>query len=227
MYHPLENRCEDNWTWKHEENCHDVQLTDPERRTALFHPSWSNGTAGVRGTKTLNQGRYYWEIHVNNRVFGTSIMFGIGTEKARLHSDNFMNMLGDNCQSWGLSHIGLLWHDGKFRKYTEPFKECTPTTIGIYFDGINGTLTYYKDGIDLGVAFSNLDKVTEPLYPIICSSACRTEMTLGSTRREFNSMQDCCRAVILKHMSKKEEIHQLELPRTLKIFISEGLTQKS
>ena len=34
------------------------------------------------------------------------MMFGIGTSKARLHVDAFVNMLGENEQSWGLSHKG-------------------------------------------------------------------------------------------------------------------------
>jgi SPRY domain-containing SOCS box protein 3 len=32
------------------------------------------------------------------------MMFGIGTKKARLHVDAFVNMLGEDESSWGLSH---------------------------------------------------------------------------------------------------------------------------
>jgi hypothetical protein len=32
------------------------------------------------------------------------MMFGVGTKKARLHVDAFVNMLGEDDQSWGLSH---------------------------------------------------------------------------------------------------------------------------
>lgn len=38
---------------------------------ACFHPNWSKGTAAVRGTRILNNGRYFWEIQVSHRVFGT------------------------------------------------------------------------------------------------------------------------------------------------------------
>lgn len=31
----------------------------------------SKGTAGIRGTRILNNGRYYWELKVSQRVFGT------------------------------------------------------------------------------------------------------------------------------------------------------------
>lgn len=41
------------------------------KNSACFHPNWSKGTAAIRGTRILNHGRYYWEIHVSHRVFGT------------------------------------------------------------------------------------------------------------------------------------------------------------
>jgi len=226
-HHPLASGCDDNWTWNLKDASHEVRLKGPKRRIAHFHPNWSNGTAGVRGTKILNQGRYYWELNVSQRIFGTSMMFGIGTENARLHVDAFVNMLGENNQSWGLSHKGFLWHDGQYRQYTKSFKENISTTIGILFDGIAGTLTYYKDGVNLGVAFTGLSSITDPLYPIICSTAAKTEMALGVTKREFISIQDRCRAVILRHLNHEDQIEHLELPRTLKRFISEGLSDES
>lgn len=87
------------------------------------------------------------------------MMFGIGTRKAKLHADSFKNMLGEDFNGWGLSHKGLIWHGGIGLRYTKCFKENQATTIGILFDGIDGTLTYYKDGQCLGVAFRGLNKV--------------------------------------------------------------------
>lgn len=86
-------------------------------------------------------------------------MFGIGTKDARLHANLFRNLLGEDTNGWGLSHKGLLWHNGTVLHYTKRFKENQPTVIGILFDGIDGTLTYYKDGTCLGVAFRGLNEV--------------------------------------------------------------------
>lgn len=152
------------------------------------------------------------------------MMFGVGTKKARLHVDAFVNMLGEDDQSWGLSHKGFLWHSGKHRQYTKPFRENVATTVGIFFDGIAGTITYFKDGVSLGVAFNGLEEVTEPLYPIVCSTAAKTEMSLGIMKREFVSIQDRCRSVILRQLTHESQIEELELPRTLKQFILEGLS---
>jgi SPRY domain-containing SOCS box protein 3 len=155
------------------------------------------------------------------------MMFGIGTKEARLHVDAFVNMLGENKDSWGMSHKGFLWHGSNHKQYTKSFKENVSTTIGLYFDGFAGTLTYYKDGVSLGVAFTGLADIKDPLYPIICSTAAKTEMSLGVTKREFTSIQDRCRSVILRHLSHEDQINQLELPKTLKRFISEGLSEDS
>ena len=65
------------------------------------------------------------------------------------------------------------------------------------------------------------------MYPIICSTAAKTEMALGVTKREFVSIQDMCRAVILRSLSHEDQIEELELPKTLKRFISEGLSEES
>lgn len=158
---PLKHGCEDTWTWSKRYRSKEVVLSGANNRTVHFHPNWSKGTAGVLGKRPLNNGRFYWELHVSQRVFGTSIMFGIGTKYARLHANSFINMLGEDEQGWGLSHKGVLWHMGIALLYTKRFKENKATIIGVLFDGIEGTLTYYKDGKCLGIAFRGLDKVSE------------------------------------------------------------------
>nr|CAD7573204.1 unnamed protein product [Timema californicum] len=202
-----------------------VRLYGPGLRVAYFHPNWSSGTAGVRGTRVLNNGRYYWEVCVSQRVFGTSMMFGVGTRRARLHVDAFMNLLGEDEQGWGLSHKGLLWHGGRWTHYTKPFRENVATTVGVLFDGIAGTITYYKDGINLGVAFKGLHEVREPLYPIVCSTAAKTEMTLAVMKRDFVNLQDRCRAVILKRVRSPNQLDRLRLPARIKAYLGEPMSE--
>ena len=68
---PLLNACEDHWSWNPKERSHEIRLNGPKHRIAHFHPNWSNGTAGIRGTRVLNNGRFYWEVNVSQRIFGT------------------------------------------------------------------------------------------------------------------------------------------------------------
>ena len=221
--YPLRDACPSNWTWSKYDKSHEVKLQGKGLKTVHFHPNWSNGTAAIRGNTPLNHGRHYWEIKLTQRIFGTSMMFGLCTKKTRLHVDSFINLLGEDKESWGLSHKGLLWHKGKWRHYTKAFKENEATTIGLLLDWDQGTLTYYKDGINLGIAFTGLDRVQDDLYPVISSTAAKTEMTLGATLRGFHDLQDRCRAAILKAVKHKYDIAQLPLPTRIKDYLYEAM----
>lgn len=65
---------------------------------------------------------------------------------------------GMDSESWGLSYKGYIWHNGKSRKYTEPFYD-TNTVIGILLDLSAGTLSFYRNGVNLGDAFTGLGQV--------------------------------------------------------------------
>jgi SPRY domain-containing SOCS box protein 3 len=62
--------CDDKWAFSKRDRSQEVYLSN-DYHTAHFHPNWSKGTAGIRGTRMLNKGRYFWELHVSQRVFGT------------------------------------------------------------------------------------------------------------------------------------------------------------
>ncbi|CAN8006559.1 unnamed protein product, partial [Ixodes pacificus] len=180
---------DESWVWNSKHKSSEVSLLGPRR--AQFHPQWSSGTAGVRGVRPLPRGRRaYWEVRVSQRVFGTSMMWGLCTARARLHADAFVDLLGQDQHGWGLSHKGLVWHAGRWRAFTRPFRENQATVVGMLYDGRRGTLTYYKDGRCLGVAFRDLHLVGEPLYPAACSTAAKTEMSLANARRDFAGLQD-------------------------------------
>lgn len=211
------------WGWDSWHRSHEVQLSGENHRTAHFHPNWSNGTAGVQATRPLTHSWHYWEIHISNRVFGTSMMFGVGTKASRLHEDAFVNLVGVDDQSWGLSHKGLLWHNGKFRMFTKPFVEDQSTTVGILVDMEAGTLSYFKDGKYLGLAFTNLHKTDRDLYPFVSSTAAKTEMTLGTRKRSFQNLQDRCRFAVLRALQSEEDIDVLPTANKLREFIRSGL----
>lgn len=98
---------------------------------------------------------------------------------------------------------------------------------GILYDGVAGTLTYYKDGQNLGVAFRDLNKCTEPLYPFICSTAAKTEMTLKKQRREFVNLQDRCRDIIVKRVKTIELLEALHLPLRISEYLAEAIAENS
>lgn len=150
-------------------------------------------------------------------------MFGVGTGEVRLHANKFINLLGEDSNGWGLSHKGLLWHNGSGHHFIKRFVENQATKIGLLFDGVNGTLTYYKDGKCLGVAFRGLNDIKKPLYPIVTSTAAKTEMVLAEARRDFVNLQDRCRAEITKCIKKAEQLKELKLPLIITRYLGEAL----
>ena len=150
-------------------------------------------------------------------------MFGVCTDQQRLHADAFINLIGENCHGWGLSHKGLAWHDGKWHHFTKPFRENEATTIGMLFDGVSGTLTYYKDGECLGTAFTDLHEVTEDIFPVISSTAAKTEMVVGLRMRGYQDLQDRCRAAIVASMRHPSLIEYLPLPNRMIDYVREGV----
>lgn len=61
---------------------------------------------GERPINTHPPSRFYWEIQVTDRLFGTSMMFGIATRNCSVHADSFVNLIGSDCHGWALSHKG-------------------------------------------------------------------------------------------------------------------------
>ncbi|XP_057187688.1 SPRY domain-containing SOCS box protein 3 isoform X2 [Triplophysa rosa] len=149
----------ESWKWDSHSKSPDAQLS-PCRQSVYFHVSPlldSQGTAGVRGTKGFTHGEHYWEIEFLEPPYGCSVMVGVGTQNALLHTGDkrFINLIGMDSESWGLSYKGFIWHNGRSRKYTEPFYDKN-TVIGILLDLSAGTLTFYRNGVNLGVAFTGL-----------------------------------------------------------------------
>ncbi|XP_042881097.1 SPRY domain-containing SOCS box protein 3-like [Penaeus japonicus] len=221
---PLEHGCDAWWRWSQHHKSPEVRLY---ARTALFHPNWSHGTAAVRGSHDIRGGVHYWEVQVSQRLFGTAIMFGVCTASARLHADTFVSLVGEDENGWGLSHKGLVWHAGVWRRYTEPFRENKATTIGVLYDGERGTLGFYKDERWLGVAFSGLGAVTESLYPVVSSTAAKTELTLGTTRRGWAGLQDRARHALLSALAHPHLLYTLPLPPALRTYLEDDLPPSS
>lgn len=166
---------------------------------AHFHPCHSLGTAAARSTRPLTKGKHYWEITVSDRKEEApfrGIMFGIGTAKTPLKFPHgWFNLLGENQHSWGLCHRGFLYHHEHdhfhpccyYQRYCESIPTTGDVTIGMYYNGIDGTLEYYRNGVSLGIAFYELNEVKEPLYPMISSTE-NVKMKLGVKKKDFQEI---------------------------------------
>ncbi|XP_059156963.1 SPRY domain-containing SOCS box protein 3-like [Physella acuta] len=220
----LDISCSAGWSWNQLDSSTKVSVLD-DKLGVTFHPHWSNGTAGIRASEPLTGEVNYWEIQVGERVFGTSLMFGVSTPRARLDTKEFKNLLGEDANGWGLSHKGRLYHNGVSTPYCAPFKEYTPVLVGVLFHRLKGELSFFKDGVNLGVAFTGMSSVKDDLYPTICSTAAKTTMAVGKRLRSFHNLQDRCRQVIVNRVKRRGAIASLPLPGKVRDYISYGITQ--
>ncbi|XP_068717672.1 SPRY domain-containing SOCS box protein 3-like [Montipora capricornis] len=212
-FHPWSDTYHEQWAWNNEDKSPSVYLC-LNNKVACFYIDpviESTGTAAVRGTKAFTHGQHYWEVKLSS-VFGTSIMIGVGTKDALLQTNDFefVDLIGRDNQSWGLSYKGKIWHNGQVKQYCEPFYDST--VIGVLLDMDAGTLSYFMSGKPLGIAFTGLCEKAKELYPIISSTSTLSEIELCDSTCRYVSLQDQCRMTIAK-LVNKDKIDFLPLPR--------------
>ena len=202
-YHAIE------WNWTYSAATEDdikldseAPLISTDQKSVCFHASCQScfETNAVRGNRALKSNAFtYWEITVLNEVCsGTSLMIGVGNQNARLNSIGYLNLLGIDENSWGLSHQGFTWHDNKSAKFSEHFSETTsgPVTIGCLFNGFTGQLSYFKNGKYLGVAFEKINTKTQTLFPMISSTVAQSAFRLECVCETFPNLKDLCRETV-------------------------------
>ncbi|XP_059165709.1 SPRY domain-containing SOCS box protein 3-like isoform X2 [Physella acuta] len=212
----------ESWVWDSNSKPPEVQLSS-NMEAAYFYIDpviQSTGTVGVRGTKGFSDGEHYWEIVFLEPPRGTSVMVGVGTCRALLRSNlyQYINLIGQDEESWGLSYKGCIWHNGISKRYCDPFFDSS-TVIGVLLDMYKGTLTFYKNGISLGEAFTGLNAVQKPLYPLISSTATETELELGVRTCRYLTLQEKCFSKIRSSLVNMDSVDKLPIPKLMKNHI--------
>ena len=115
--------------------------------------TWST----ILGTTPFCTGINYWELHLDKSA--TSYLFiGVATRDADLTT-----FLGGDDNGWGFIGDRALYHKRtKVKTYGERFSQGD--TVGVTLNMDRGTLSFSKNGHDLGVAFEGL---VGSLYPAV------------------------------------------------------------
>ncbi|VDM49422.1 unnamed protein product [Toxocara canis] len=196
-----------------------------------FHHEYSYGTAAVRGNKRLTASTVaYWEVRVAHRLFGTSIMFGIGNELTqRSLTHRFENLLGADRNSYGLSYSGHIFHDGVCVRFCERFPIRGSTVVGLLFHGPSASLAYFRDGMPLGVAFSHID-LSSPLYPMVSSTAQKSEFIVCDQRflpSVPDTLCECALRCVSRLVHNDVQLQSLKLPSHLNVQLCERITART
>ncbi|XP_017010843.2 SPRY domain-containing SOCS box protein 3-like [Drosophila takahashii] len=186
------------WQWDTTEES-DALVTE---RDITFHPTRSQGTAIVKGKKSLEPGMvHYWEMLAISPLYGTDVMFGIGTQSidSGQHRFQYVSALGSNAHSWGLSYSGQIQNCGERLPYAQKFSQgCL---IGVYLDRSRGHLEFYINRKALGVAYTNVP--VDPnvkIYPMVCSTALKSVIRLTNC----TSLPDTLLLRSLQALSRKQ-----------------------
>ncbi|CAF3208630.1 unnamed protein product [Rotaria socialis] len=181
------------WKWSTADS---TVILNNDNRQILFHPRVSSSTQVILADRSLPiSGKYYWEIYMP-AVYGTSIMFGIATNKQKLTSENFTDLIGIDHNGWGLAHHGLLWHNGISRSYlSKPIEPLQPVLVGLEFDADARTLSYSIDNQSMGIAFHSIPRDI-PIYPAVSSTSAHSTMILQHRCQLCSSLREICLRVI-------------------------------
>ena len=104
----------------------------------------------IRSSLSMTSGKWYWE------ATGGACVLGIGTAATPVETNT---ALGNTANGWGYSSNGVKTNSGSAVSYGATY--TTSDVMGVALDLVNGTLTFYKNGVSQGVAYSGLSTSTE------------------------------------------------------------------
>lgn len=104
----------------------------------------------ARSTTSVSSGKYYWEVLISQIGGGGSPIF-VGVAKSGATLTNF---LGQDANGWSYAADGLKYTNGANVAYGATY--TTGDRIGVALDVDAGTLTFYKNGVSQGTAFTGL-----------------------------------------------------------------------
>ncbi|AWX59132.1 hypothetical protein AB432_003735 [Brevibacillus brevis] len=118
-----------------------------------------NGAGGVRTDRGLTSGKWYWEAFV---LGSSNTHIGVATSNVALS-----NPVGSGAVVRSYAGSGLKWN-GSAASYGSSY--TSGDVIGIGLDMDEGTLTFYKNGVSQGAAFTDL-KSLGTVYPLFFSGS--------------------------------------------------------
>ena len=232
-YKPLD------WSWSYEmeSSCNADSpplLLSADAKTVCFHPYCMGcfETNAIRVNRALKLNAFtYWEVSLPEAVCGgTSVMVGVGRRGAKLNANGYINLIGADQQSWGLSNKGALWHDNETRAHCPPFDVDSGANmrIGCLFDGYHGRLAFFRNGVYLGVAFDNLITrnaqglcdAEHELYAMVSSTVSKSMMRLEVACESFATLKEMCRERVQQQIrAHASETHDQAAHNVYETFI--------
>jgi len=121
--------------------------------------------ATIRGTVWVNSGKWYWEAVPSN--VASSVMVGVLNTVAIAGATATL-YAGMYSGGYAYHANGQKWNNNVGAAYGATY--TTNDTIGIALDMTAGTITFYKNGVSQGVAYSGITGYVAPAFSMYNSS---------------------------------------------------------
>ena len=113
---------------------------------------------GVKGNVGVSTGKWYFELYKSTNNSGS---IGFGTDASSLTEDGYV---GDGT-SWGYLTSGDKRNGGTSSSYGSSW--TTGDTVSAALDLDNGQISFYKNGVNQGTAYTNVQTYNTFLVPIV------------------------------------------------------------
>jgi len=146
--------------------------------------SFTHVWAGAKATHAVSGGKYWFEFTVLE-LLEVKIKddLGLPTHSCRVGwstSETKPDLLGDDETSFAFeSNRGRKLHNQEFQDYGEGFTK--DDTIGCFLDLEQSTISFSKNGVWFGVAFTLPDSLKgKPLFPHLCLKNVKIKINFGA-----------------------------------------------
>jgi len=124
--------------------------------------------SGVRATEGKTNGKFYFEFNLNEVVYPMLGVCNKNAPKEWIYNGAY----GDNARLYSIEGIKYPSRIDYGIPYT------TGSVIGVALDLDNGIIEFFNNCISQGIAFTDLTKLTKPIYPYIVHSGSRFASTI-------------------------------------------------
>jgi hypothetical protein len=135
--------------------------------------SFGTAARSARATFGMSSGKWYWEATTTNTISNH-----VGIAKSGM---NLTNYPGADANGWSHGLNGYKYNNGSATLYGSSFS--VGDVIGTAFDADAGTLTFYKNGVSEGTAFTSL--TSGPYFPVVGTNGTGGALSFNFGQRPF------------------------------------------
>jgi hypothetical protein len=135
--------------------------------------SFGTAARSARATFGMSSGKWYWEATTTN-TFSNHV----GIAKSGMSLTNYP---GADANGWSHGLNGYKYNSGAGTLYGSSFS--VGDVIGTAFDADAGTLTFYKNGVSEGTAFTGL--TSGPYFPVVGTNGTGGALSFNFGQRPF------------------------------------------